>query len=367
MGAEMEAKPHPRQDERLRVLRSYQILDTPRESDFDEIVALAAAVCGTAISVVNLIDSDRQWFKAETGLGVRETPLATSICAHMILGEDFIEIPDTAEDPRLADNPLVTGTPGLRFYAGALLRADDGLPIGTLCVLDPQPRRLTELQRQTLRVLARQVMAQLGMRRALHEAETLRREVDHRVRNSLALLAALTRLESREAPGDEARTALAAVERRISALSMLHEQLYAVNDGQSVDLGAFVERLGGALREVAPPGTTITVATEAVTVGSRDAAAVGILLNELATNAIKHAFPDGGGTVALGVRPVGEGCVAVDCADDGVGMSHPAAASAPGLGLKVLDAVCGQLGGRLDLLASDRGTARRIVFRPAEV
>ena len=132
----MEAKPHPQQSDRLRALYSYDILDTDREKDFDDIVKLAAAVCGTAISVVNLIDSDRQWFKAETGLGVRETPLATSICSHIILEDEFVEIRDTLEDLRMADNPLCCGESGLRFYAGALLMTEQGLPLGTLCVLE---------------------------------------------------------------------------------------------------------------------------------------------------------------------------------------------------------------------------------------
>ena len=117
----MQADPHPRQDERLASLRAYRILDTPREADFDEIVQLASQLCETPISVVNLIDSDRQWFKAEVGLGVRETPIGTSICAHAILESEMVEISDTSIDTRLCDNPLVTGNPGLRFYAGVLL------------------------------------------------------------------------------------------------------------------------------------------------------------------------------------------------------------------------------------------------------
>lgn len=132
----MRAPAHPRQPDRLRLLHSYEILDTDREKEFDDVVKLTAEICGTAISIINLIDAERQWFKAEVGLGVRETPIESSICSHMILQEDFVEIYDTLEDPRLADNSLCSGDPGLRFYAGALLRSDEGLPLGTLCVLD---------------------------------------------------------------------------------------------------------------------------------------------------------------------------------------------------------------------------------------
>jgi PAS domain S-box-containing protein len=152
---------------RLAALASYDILDTPTEEAFDEVAALASRICETPIAVVNLIGEGRQFFKAEVGLGVRETPLESSFCAKAILEEDFLLVPDATKDARFDCNPLVTGEPGLRFYAGALLKTEDGLPIGTLCVLDMQPRDLSELQQQTLKVLARQVMAQLDLRRAL--------------------------------------------------------------------------------------------------------------------------------------------------------------------------------------------------------
>src|SRR5690606_1633371 len=98
-GDEMEAQPHPLQADRLQALYSYEILDTDREKEFDDVARLAAGICGTPIAVVNLIDGDRQWFKAEVGLGLRETPLATSICSHVILEQDFVEIKDTLNDP----------------------------------------------------------------------------------------------------------------------------------------------------------------------------------------------------------------------------------------------------------------------------
>ena len=155
--------------ERLNALGSYDILDTEREQAFDDVVQLIARICETPIAVVNLIDADRQWFKAEVGLGVRETPLATSFCAHALLLEDGMQVPDATVDPRFECNPLVTGDTHLRFYAGQLLKTQDGLPLGTLCVLDTQPRPegLTEVQAMALRTLAGQVMTQLELRRTL--------------------------------------------------------------------------------------------------------------------------------------------------------------------------------------------------------
>jgi len=174
----MTEEKRDREQLRLQALAAYDILDTPRESAFDEIAQLAADICGTPIAVVNLVGADRQFFKAEVGLGVRETPLETSFCAHAILEEDYLEIPDASRDPRFEGNPLVTGEANLRFYAGALLKDDAGMPIGTLCVLDTRPKELTELQRRTLRVLARQVMGQIDLRRELRQRD----EADTRYR-----------------------------------------------------------------------------------------------------------------------------------------------------------------------------------------
>ena len=170
----MNAAPLPwNEAERLNALQAYGILDTEPEQAFDDIVRLASRICDAPIAVVNLIDEGRQWFKAETGLGVRETPLDTSFCAHALLQEDGMVIPDATRDARFEGNPLVTGEAGLRFYAGRLLKSADGHALGTLCVLDTQARSggLTPLQAETLDVLASQVMAQLELRRAISERQ----------------------------------------------------------------------------------------------------------------------------------------------------------------------------------------------------
>ncbi|WP_043337124.1 PAS domain-containing protein [Belnapia moabensis] len=163
---------------RLSVLDSYKVLDTPPEREFDEVVELAAQLCGAPIALVSLLGEDRQFFKAEVGLGVRETPRDVSICGHAILQPGLFVVTDTATDPRFAGNPLVTAAPHIRFYAGALLETEDGLPLGTLCVIDrrPRPEGLTALQGFALQVLARQVMARLELRRALAAREASERQ-----------------------------------------------------------------------------------------------------------------------------------------------------------------------------------------------
>lgn len=342
---------HPDQEGRLKALRSFEILDTEREPDFDDIVNFAARLCGTAISVVNLIDAERQWFKAETGLGLRETPIETSICAHAILEHDYLEIPDTRQDPRLSDNPLCTDDPGLRFYAGALLKTQDGLPLGTLCVLDHQPRRLTDLQREGLQVLARQVMAQLELRKALRRSKLLRQEVDHRVKNSLQMLSSFVRISGRRAVSDESRDLLAVVQSRIDAMAHVHEQLYRKSDETDVDLAAYLAKIGRALADNAPAGVVLEVTGDPIQVPPSTAVAVATLTSELVSNAFKHGFRDGrSGRVCVTLKDdPASGLARLVCADDGMGMAGSETPNSSGLGMQVAEVLATELSAQIDV------------------
>jgi anti-sigma regulatory factor (Ser/Thr protein kinase) len=161
-----------RQDDetaRLAALREYRILDTEPERAFDDLALLASQICQTPIALITLVDADRQWFKARTGLAVTQTPRAVSFCAHAIQQRDLFIVPDTRNDERFRDNPFVTGGPFVRFYAGAPLVTPEGHALGTICVVDSVPRTLTADQREALEALRRQVLAQLELRRNLHE------------------------------------------------------------------------------------------------------------------------------------------------------------------------------------------------------
>lgn len=275
-----------REATRLAALAGYAILDTPRERDFDDVADLASAICGTPIAVVNLIGNGRQFFKAEVGLGVRETPLASSFCATAILEEDFLLVPDATKDPRFDCNPLVTEAPNLRFYAGALLKTEEGLPIGTVCVLDFQPRALSDLQQQTLRVLARQVMKQLELRRALLERDRaeerrnlLVQELGHRLKNTLAIVQSIAGQTLKRVAE---RSAVNAFERRLIALGRAHDVLLQEN-WASAPMHAVAHRVLSLTGE-----SRIAISGPNVQLGSRATLSTSLVLHELATNATKY-------------------------------------------------------------------------------
>lgn len=157
--------------ERIQKLLSYQVLDTSAEIAYDDITRLAAYICETETSLVSLVDVSRQWFKSRVGLDATETPRDLAFCAHAILRPEVLVVSDARKDERFANNPLVTGEPHIRFYAGAPLITSEGYAIGTLCVIDYVPKQLKPKQIQALEALARQVVSQLEIRLSVQRIE----------------------------------------------------------------------------------------------------------------------------------------------------------------------------------------------------
>jgi isoamylase len=171
-GSRLNSFPIPdREADRLAALTGLGVLDTAPEPVFDDIVTLARHICDTPMAAVSLVAQDRQWFKARAGLEIQETPREIAFCAHAILDGEIFEIPDAGADDRFSSNPLVTDEPGIRFYAGAPLLTKDGFALGTVCVLDREPRQLSDDQKGALAALSRQAVAQFEARRASMRAE----------------------------------------------------------------------------------------------------------------------------------------------------------------------------------------------------
>lgn len=173
--------------QRLEALKRLELLDSEPEPEFDELVTLAAAICGTPISLVTLLDERRQWFKAAFGLdGFRETPREVAFCAHTILQPDLFVVEDATKDERFASNPYVTGETNIRFYAGFPVSSPEGLNVGSLCVIDRQPRKLSKLQIDMLAMLGRQVNARMELRLQRRQLQAALAETD-RSRGELRL------------------------------------------------------------------------------------------------------------------------------------------------------------------------------------
>lgn len=327
------APTHPNEDERLEALRSYGILDTATEPAFDDITRIASYICDAPIALVSLVDQDRQWFKSEIGLGVREMPIDRSICAHALIEHSFMEIPDTTLDPRAERNPLVTGEPYVRFYAGALLRTPDGLALGTVCVLDTRPRQLTPRQRDVLAALARQVMSQMELRRALVLSDRLQRNVSrltavagHDLKQPLQVMVmAIDRVRGKLSdPRDQERLGYA-----INAGMRMAEELDRLAEASALQSGYGAPKLTAfpiadvlqSIRDTwrmhaEAKGLRLVVAPSSAQVVS-DRAMLRAIIGNLVGNAIKYTDH---GRVLVGCRKRGN-AVSVEVLDSGAGIA----------------------------------------------
>jgi signal transduction histidine kinase/CheY-like chemotaxis protein len=368
------------EDARLAVLDSFGILDTPPERSFDDVVRLVSQLLDAPIAAVNLIARGRQWFKSEIGLGTREMPLDNSICRHALLEQEQMIVPDTQDDPRFSCNPLVTADGGLRFYAGAVLRTRDGVPLGTLCVLDkkPRPEGLTEQQQFMLTTMAHQVMSQIELRRALTDQEALNealRRADqrkdeflamlaHELRNPLApIVSAATMLSNFELQPSMVQRAADIIARQAGHMTSLIDDLLDVSrvTRGKVEL-EFVELdlkdvLADAVEQVRPliekHGHRLVLEAmpaPALVVGDRKRL-VQVMTN-LLSNAAKYTLEGGRIDVRLATRGA---LLDLTIRDDGIGMSPELIANAFDLfsqGTRGLDRSQGGLGIGLALVRS---------------
>jgi two-component sensor histidine kinase len=385
----MKAVHHPDEEARLAALRSYDILDSDSEAEFDEIVRVVAQVCGMPVSLISLVDADRQWFKAKSGVDLTGTPLEMSVCAHGILQPDLLEIEDMTKDVRTIDNPLVKGDPNARFYAGAALTNDAGYPLGMLCVLDYQPRKLNETQREVLQVMAKVVMRQIELRKRLkteqHERvmvqdilskanallarnDTLRREIDHRVKNSLTQVAAFLRIQEKQYK-DQPQVAepLAEARGRVVAVANVHDHLHRAAEDDVTSVAQFLRNLTEAVSQNRSAQLrAIEIDAGETRLRSDKIMAIGLAVNEFIANAIKHGFPPGhDGVITISFHDDADGTHVLRMADNGVGLPADCDIKAgKGLGMRVMTSLAQQLGGTLEHAGTGPGTQFVLRFPP---
>ena len=241
------------EQDRLRAVRRYDILDTPPDGAFDRITRIAANLFRTPIAIVSIVDEDRIWFKSHHGLDVSQIERSPGLCASAILGDQPWLLTDASADPRSLANPLVAGEFGLRFYAGVPLRTHDGFNLGTLCVIDRHPRPVEDHQIEILKELSGIVVDELELRlvarNEVRQRETLLAELHHRVKNNLQVVSSILALQARNMPAD-ARLPFEESVRRIAAISFLHEQFYRGSDVSEIDITSFLHSLASAVANV---------------------------------------------------------------------------------------------------------------------
>jgi two-component sensor histidine kinase len=347
--------------ERMSAVHRYEVLDTPPDGAFDRVTAIAARRFDTPIAIISIVDHDRIWFKSHHGLDVEEIGRDPGLCASAILSSEAHVLLDATADPRSLANPLVAGDFGLRFYAGVPLRTSDGFNLGTLCVIDKEPRTVDQDQIDDLTDLASLVVDQLELRlaarRAVERSELMAREIDHRVMNSLQFVSGLLTMQSASTQQGDVSSQLKEAATRVAAVARVHRNFYS-DEADELSCIQFLSRLCSDLSDIC--GVPIEVSGDEGNVPTTMIQPIGLLTNELVTNAAKH----GAGKVDV-IYKVNAGRRRLCVCDEGEGLpANFDPARSGGLGMKVVDVLAKQLGGMLEVTpnAGGHGACFQVAF-----
>lgn len=334
-----------RETARIEAVRRYDILDTPPDGAFDRITALVARRLEVPIAIISIVDEDRIWFKSHYGLTITQIDRDPGLCASAILGDAPYILEDARKDPRSLANPLVVGQFGLQFYAAVPLTTIDGHNLGTLCAIDREPRKIEDVEVEDLKDLAAVVVDQLELRlaslQAIGRAHLLAREIDHRVMNSLQFVSSLLTMQSRLPGIGNSAAHLEQAASRVAAVAQVHRNFYAA-EATDVSCIAFLRRLCEDLSVAID--RKIDVGGDEGLVPSSAIQSIGLITNELVTNAVKHG--DGKIDVTLRVR---DEMISLTVTDNGEGLVNgfdPHSAST-GLGMRVITTLVAKLQGSL--------------------
>jgi two-component sensor histidine kinase len=333
--------------QRMAAVRRFDVLDTPPDGAFDRITAIAARRFGVPISIISIVDEDRIWFKSHHGVPVEQIDRAPGLCASAILGNDPYLLPDASIDPRSLANPLVAGDFGLRFYAGVPLTTSDGYNLGTLCVIDKEPKPIDESQIEDLKDLASVVMDHMEMRlaarHAVSQAQLMAKEIDHRVMNSLQFVSGLLAMQSRSADLGGASAHLQMAANRVAAVAQVHRHFYS-HEADETSCIDFLRRLCGDLASILDQ--PVNVRGDEGKVPTTWIQPIGLLVNELVTNAAKH----GNGLIEVTYTTDHRHHRIVVCDEgDGLPPNFDPAAATKSLGMRVITSLAQQLGGTIEV------------------
>lgn len=389
----MMSVPFPKSEEdRLRELHSYAILDTPADPNFDALTELASLICGTPISLISLVDADRQWVKSSRGLEFRETTRDVSFCAYCVAANDVFVVADAHQDRRFVQNPLVLGHPNIRFYAGTPIRTPSGACLGTLCVIDHQPKALSDVQRQALQNICRTVENHLEAHRRglelskLHEQlkrtndnlTTFMRAASHDLRGPLRTIMLMAEAIAPSVAGNEkaARFATGIHDaanraRRLVDDLLTHARVDAGEQRGPVDLERCVGEVCADLEEVIN-STRASVSVAGLPVVQGSATAWLVIMKNLIENALKYTPRDRSPVVrVVGVQA--PGLVKFEVVDNACGVDpewsqrifeplvrfHSSDVPGSGIGLATVHKLVTQMGGAVDVR---RGETEGSVF-----
>lgn len=352
----------PNEAERMQAVKRYDILDTPPDGSFDRVTALAARRFNVPISIVSIVDNDRIWFKSHHGLSVNQIGRDPGLCASAILESEPYILENASIDPRSLANPLVAGDFGLRFYAGVPLRSAEGHNLGTLCVIDKEPRPIDQSQIEDLKDFASIVMDQLEIRlsarQAVAKAQILAREIDHRVMNSLQFISGMLAMQSRSVDPTTAATQLKIAADRVAAVARVHRHFYAEEATENVSCVTFIKRLCDDLSNILD--SWISVEGDDGDIPTTLIQPIGLLINELVINAAKH----GAGRIDVSYRVRGDERLLIVC-DHGNGLPQDFDLhnSNSGLGMKVIRLLAKQLRGTIAADANPGGIGTCFTIR----
>lgn len=393
------------QPHRDMAVRSLDVPESPAQPDFDDIVKLASDACSTPIALLTLMDADRRWIKARAGLDLGRIGQAVSLCAAAIQHDEMVEVPDVRLDPRYVENPLAVGPPFIRFFAGAAMMTTEGDRIGTLCVVDHRPRRLTDQQHEALRALARHAVTRVELREYMQRVDRINVELDvahqakdrflarvsHELRTPLAAIQGyLEIINDGDLDGERTRRFLATMDRNCQRLGTLVEDLLVAADldgrrvvaqQQVVDLSALVRELGaGAVALAECRGLTVAIDTPVEVFAHADARRLGQAIDRLILNAIK--FTSSGGILLR--TAVRDGRPSIQVIDTGIGIpveeqgrlferfyraANAEALETPGagLGLSIVKAVVDAHAGTVEVVSAvGAGTTVTVTLSPPE-